>query len=87
MPGGGRFQVSTTRTSQPAGVRITFTDSGVGIPSDVLPRVFDPFYSTKPEGLGLGLPISHDIVKQHGGRIEMDSQVGEGTTVTVWLPA
>jgi PAS domain S-box-containing protein len=87
MPGGGRLQVSTTRTSQPAGVRIAFTDSGGGIPPDVLPRVFDPFYSTKPEGLGLGLPISHDIVKQHGGRIEMDSQVGKGTTVTVWLPA
>jgi two-component system cell cycle sensor histidine kinase/response regulator CckA len=87
MPGGGRFQVSTTRTSQPAGVRIAFTDSGVGIPPDVLPHVFDPFYSTKPEGLGLGLPISHDIVKQHGGHIEVDSQVGEGTTVTVWLPA
>jgi PAS domain S-box-containing protein len=87
MPGGGRFQVSTTRTSQPAGVRIAFTDSGVGIPPDVLPHVFDPFYSTKPEGLGLGLPISREIVKQHGGHIEMDSQVGEGTTVTVWLPA
>ena len=87
MPGGGRFQVSTTRTSQPAGVRIAFTDSGVGIPPDVLPHVFDLFYSTKPEGLGLGLPISHDIVKQHGGRIEINSQVGEGTTVTVWLPA
>ena len=87
MPGGGRFQVSTARTSQPAGVRIAFTDSGVGIPPDMLPHVFDPFYSTKPEGLGLGLPISHDIVKQHGGHIEVDSQVGEGTTVTVWLPA
>jgi PAS domain S-box-containing protein len=87
MPAGGRLQVSTTRTGQPAGVRIAFTDSGVGIPPDTLPHVFDPFYSTKPEGLGLGLPISHDIVKQHGGRIEMNSQVGEGTTVTVWLPA
>ena len=64
-----------------------FTDSGGGIAPDVLPHVFEPFYSTKPEGLGLGLFISRNIVKQHGGQIEVDSRVGEGTTFTVWLPA
>jgi PAS domain S-box-containing protein len=87
MPEGGRLQVSTTYTSQPAGVRIAFTDSGGGIAADVLPHVFGPFYSTRPEGLGLGLFISRNIVKQHGGQIEVDSRVGEGTTFTVWLPA
>jgi PAS domain S-box-containing protein len=87
MPEGGRLQVSTSQTSQPAGVRVAFTDSGAGIASDVLTHIFDPFYSTKPEGLGLGLFISQDIVKQHGGHIEVDSQVGEGTTFTVLLPA
>jgi PAS domain S-box-containing protein len=82
----GRLQVSTTHTHQPAGVRVTVTDSGVGIMPDVLPHIFDPFYSTKPEGLGLGLFISQQIVKQHGGRIKVDTKVGEGTTFTVWLP-
>jgi len=87
MPDGGRLQVSTSRTDQPDGVRISFTDSGVGIAPDVLPRIFDVFYSTKPDGLGLGLSISRDIVEGHGGRIEADSFLGEGTTFTVWLPA
>jgi PAS domain S-box-containing protein len=87
MPRGGRLQVSTTRTGQPAGVCIAFTDSGVGVAPDALPHIFDPFYSTKPDGLGLGLFVSQDIVKQHGGHIEVNSQVGVGTTCTVWLPA
>ena len=87
MPRGGRLQVSTTHTSQPAGVRIVFTDNGGGVASDALPYIFDPFYSTKPEGLGLGLFISQDIVEQHGGHMEVDSQIGVGTTFTVWLPA
>jgi len=86
MHRGDRLQVSTTHTHQPAGVRVTVTDSGDGIPPDVLPHIFDPFYSTKPEGLGLGLFISQQIVKQHGGRIKMDTEVVEGTTFTVWLP-
>jgi len=86
MPGGGQLRVTTSRTGQPAGILVTFTDSGVGVAPDVLPHVFDPFYSTKPNGLGLGLFISQDIVKQHGGRMEVDRQVGEGTTFAVWLP-
>jgi two-component system NtrC family sensor kinase len=86
MPDGGQLQVTTSRTGQPAGILVTFTDSGVGVAPDILPHIFDPFYSTKPEGLGLGLFISQDIVKQHGGRMEVASQVGEGTTFAVWLP-
>jgi PAS domain S-box-containing protein len=87
MPEGGRLQIQTTGTQRPGGVRVLFTDSGKGIPADVLPHVFDPFYSTKPSGLGLGLFISKDIVEQHGGRIEVEDAGGEGATFTVWLPA
>jgi len=86
MPGGGRLHMSATPTSQPEGVRITFADDGVGMEPDNLSRIFEPFHSTRPEGLGLGLYVSKKIVEQHGGRIEVDSHVGEGTTFTVWLP-
>ena len=90
-PEGGVLEVCPARTftsgATPAGVRISFADCGSGIPPDVLPRVFDPFYSTKPQGLGLGLYITHKIVEAHGGRIDVSSRLGEGTTFSVWLPA
>ncbi len=87
MPQGGRLEVSTTRTSQPPGVTVSLADSGVGIPPEVLARLFEPFYSTKRDGLGLGLFISHEIVERHGGHVDVESRVGEGTTFKVWLPA
>ena len=83
---GGRIAVCTARTHDPDGVRISFQDSGVGISSSALLNIFDPFYSTKPEGLGLGLSISQEIVQQHGGRIEAKSQLGRGAAFTVWFP-
>jgi PAS domain S-box-containing protein len=86
MPQGGRLRMSTNRTHQPAGVHISFEDDGAGIANDVLPHIFDPFYSTKPEGLGLGLFTSLDIVEQHGGHINVESEVGKGTRFKVWLP-
>jgi PAS domain S-box-containing protein len=86
MPHGGRLQVTAARCEDPAGVRIGFTDSGHGIPADALERVFEPFYSTKPNSLGLGLFISHNIVQEHGGRMEVQSREGEGTTFSIWLP-
>lgn len=86
MPDGGELQVSMTPTEGPGGICISFSDRGVGIPPDVMPHLFDPFFTSKPDGLGLGLFISQNIVKEHGGHIEVDSQVGEGTTFTVWLP-
>jgi signal transduction histidine kinase len=67
---------------------ITLRDNGPGIPAEVLPRIFDPFFTTKDvgEGSGLGLSIVHGIVERHGGTIEVDSRVGEGTTFRVVLP-
>ena len=86
MPRGGHLRVSTSVTGQPQGVRIRFADTGVGIAPDTLPQIFEPFHSTRREGLGLGLYISKKVIDDHGGQIEVESQVGEGTTFTVWLP-
>jgi|GEM_PF-4174390 len=68
-------------------IRIRITDTGVGIPLDVLPRIFDPFFSTWPHGgTGLGLAISADVVRQMGGSIEVESHPGTGSSFTVELP-
>lgn len=69
-------------------VEVAFTDTGSGIPPEVMPRIFDPFYTTKPvgEGTGLGLSIAHKIVKAHGGDIGVRTALGRGTTFTVTLP-
>jgi two-component system, NtrC family, sensor kinase len=86
MPDGGQIDVSTTYTKEPPGVSITVTDTGMGIPADILPRIFEPFHSTKPNGTGLGLPTSHTIVERHGGSISVESAADRGTTFRVWLP-
>jgi len=86
MPDGGRLRIATATTDRPKGIRIMFRDEGVGIPKEVLPHIFDSFYSTKPNGLGLGLFITHGIVREHGGTISAASEPGEGTTFTIWLP-
>ena len=61
-------------------------DNGPGIPEPMLHRLFTPFATSKPHGTGLGLAISRRIVEAHGGRIEVTSEVGRGTTFTVVLP-
>jgi signal transduction histidine kinase len=70
------------------GVEVRISDNGPGIPPDVLPRIWDPFFTTKDvgEGTGLGLSIVHELVERHGGTIECETKVGEGTTFTVRLP-
>lgn len=68
-------------------VQLSFTDEGIGIPEEVLHRIFDPFYSTKPGGHGLGLATCHSIVKRHGGQIQVTSKLHEGATFTIHLPA
>jgi signal transduction histidine kinase len=69
-------------------VHIRVTDNGKGIPPENLARIFDPFFTTKPvgEGTGLGLAITHQIIQKHGGRISVDSRVGEGTCFLITLP-
>lgn len=84
MPQGGTLSLKTAQTGPE--VAVSFTDSGVGIPVEDQGRIFDPFYSTKKSGTGLGLSVSLGIVQSHGGRITVESQQGQGSTFTVWLP-
>lgn len=79
----------TVRSSVEHGrVRVDVSDTGSGIPPEVLPKIFDNYFTTKAEGegTGLGLTIARDIVRNHGGDIEVTTQVGKGSTFTVWLP-
>ena len=68
------------------GVCLVVKDTGGGIPQDLLNRIFEPFYTTKKKGSGLGLMIVQRIVRDHGGRIQLESNVGQGTTFRIWLP-
>lgn len=65
---------------------IEVSDTGYGIPEDKLKDIFEPFFSTKEEGMGLGLAVTYRIVKDHGGEIEVESKMGEGAKFRVWLP-
>ena len=75
------------RTSQDGSfVKIEFKDSGSGIPEDVLPKIFEPLFTTKQEGTGLGLPSCKSIIEQHNGNISVKTELGKGTTFIVTLP-
>ncbi len=67
-------------------VRVEIRDTGGGIPVDVLPRIFDPYFTTKGRGTGLGLAIVQQIVESHGGSVRIESSPGEGTKVTLRFP-
>jgi two-component system NtrC family sensor kinase len=66
---------------------VVITDTGQGISPEHLSNIFDPFFSTKERGTGLGLSVVYGIVEKHGGKIAVESQVGRGTTVTLRFPA
>lgn len=95
IPVTGRIELSVARRevgpdmAPGPWVCIAVRDDGGGIPADVLPRIFEPFFSTKPTGRGTGLGLAqvYGLVAQHGGHVRASSVVGEGTTVEVWLPA
>jgi len=87
ITGGGEITISTSRHEQALqpSILVQLSDSGVGINEGDLTRIFDPFFSTGKKGTGLGLWVTQDIVRQHGGRIEVSSEVGRGTVFTIVL--
>ncbi len=88
MPGGGRLVVETSHGPNNQ-VGLSVTDSGSGIPEEVLPRIFEPFFTTKEvgKGTGLGLAMVQSIVEAHGGQIRVETQTGKGSTFHIALPA
>ena len=86
-PVGGRITVSAAKLAYVESIEIRVSDTGSGIPADVLPHVLEPFFTTKQgRGTGLGLSISYAYMRSHGGDMRVDSVVGRGTTVTLTLP-
>jgi two-component system NtrC family sensor kinase len=90
---GGNITVSTgiivsASDTGKRGVEISISDTGCGIPPENLDKLFDPFFTTKEvgQGTGLGLPVSYGIVQRHGGTIRVQSEVGNGSTFTIWIP-
>jgi signal transduction histidine kinase len=88
MPGGGRLRVRAGEAALEGrpGIEIEISDTGPGIPNQVLSRVCEPFFTTRPEGTGLGLAIAKRFIDQHGGRLDLFSPVGEGAHARIWLP-
>ena len=84
MPEGGTLEILTLRDL--GNVRIDVVDTGIGIPPEDLNRLFEPFFTTKSQGTGLGLANAKRVLEQHGGDIQSKSVVGQGTTVSLWLP-
>jgi PAS domain S-box-containing protein len=85
MPGGGTLGVRTAAGG--GALRVEIADTGRGMTDEQLENVFEPFYTTKSQGLGLGMPYARKVVEQHGGTISVESVAGEGTTIRVVLPA
>jgi signal transduction histidine kinase len=89
MPNGGELTIATKLSEQRNSefrILVEISDTGVGIPPENLSRLFEPFFTTKAEGTGLGLTNARRIIQQHGGDIEVQSKVGEGTRVIMSLP-
>ena len=89
MPGTGRLTIVARRAQSASGQRsviVEITDTGVGMDQDALNRIFEPYFSTKATGTGLGLTIAKRNIELNGGTIDVSSQRGVGTTVTMTLP-
>jgi signal transduction histidine kinase len=85
--GKGRLNITTDYDFDRDMLVVTVKDNGCGIPEEVMPKMFEPFFSTKSKGTGLGLAIAFEIMEAHNGFIQVESQLGEGTTVKIYLPS
>jgi len=85
-PAGGSITLNTSLNARRRRVEISVSDTGEGIPEELIDKVFDPFFTTKEEGTGLGLAITHGIIEQHGGTIEAQNREHEGTTFLIKIP-
>jgi PAS domain S-box-containing protein len=93
MPDGGELKIEVTPIVSTSLIgrkqnliKISISDTGKGIPPNILHKIFDPFFTTKPKGIGLGLSITYQIVKKHGGTIKVESELGKGTSFIINLP-
>jgi len=88
MPNGGRLSVIGDQYSvnSEQRVRIAVQDTGVGIPPENMKKLFEQLFTTKVKGIGLGLAVSKKLAESNGGRIEVQSEAGVGSTFTLWLP-
>lgn len=98
MPEGGTVSITVQNVQAPgealpaglaAGryIRISIKDNGIGIPEHYLPRIFDPYFTTKEKGSGLGLAASYSIIRHHGGMVDVKSEMGKGSTFSIYLPS
>jgi len=87
LPQGGEIRLGLDREGE--FLRIRVTDNGVGIPSEILPKIFEPFFTARPggKGTGLGLSVVRQVIQEHKGRVEVESVPGSGSTFTLLLPA
>ncbi|MGZ3493410.1 MAG: two-component system sensor histidine kinase NtrB [Thermodesulfobacteriota bacterium] len=93
MPDGGELRIAAdpliprpSSGSKQNFIKVVISDSGRGIPPHIIHKIFDPFFTTKPRGIGLGLSITYQIIKKHGGTIKVDSQWEKGTSFVINLP-
>ena len=89
MPNGGRIEVRTGLDRSSLGtdsIFIRISDTGAGIPKENMPRLFEPYFTTKPNGFGLGLAIVSRVIQDHGGTIQVESEIGRGTAFTIFMP-
>jgi PAS domain S-box-containing protein len=86
LPNGGNIYLDLQETNDPLGYRVIIRDTGKGIHPEVMENLFNPFFTTKEEGLGLGLYISKHIIEDHDGSLSVESEPGIGTAFSIWLP-